>query len=125
MLTCLPSVFFIFSALTEVLLARHRKKEKRFGPSPANNYTSGYGSKKRGLFGLRRNKGTAATAGDSTLPTHTHPDEVRESYNTDTTRVGETGAAYPKHGEAGYGHGAAATNNGTYNNRYGDGTYNA
>ena len=116
MLTCLPSFFFIISALTEVLLARHRKKEKRFGPSPANNYTSGYGSKRRGLFGFRRNRGTAATANDNALPTHTHPDEVRESYNTDTTRIGENGAGYNnnnnKYGESGY-------------NRYGDGTYNA
>ncbi|ROW02637.1 hypothetical protein VSDG_01609 [Cytospora chrysosperma] len=101
-------VFFIISALTEVLLARQRKKEKRFGPSPANNYTSGYGSRRRGLFGFRRNKGTASTA--DALPTHPHPDQVRDSYNTEATRVGEPPAAtYSKYGEAGY------NPHGTYN----------
>lgn len=99
-----PSVFFVFSALTEVLLARQRKKEKRFGPSPANNYTSGYGSKRRGLFGFRRNK--AAGAGDAAsdaLPMHTHPDQVRNSYNTEATRVGDNpAAAHYKYGDAGY-----------------------
>ena len=40
----------------EVVLVRHRRKENRFGPSPANNYTSGYG-RKGGFFGrFRRNK---------------------------------------------------------------------
>lgn len=29
------------SIVTQLLLARHRKREKRYGPSPANNYTSG------------------------------------------------------------------------------------
>ncbi|KUI56816.1 hypothetical protein VP1G_04129 [Cytospora mali] len=92
-------VFFIFSALSEVLLARQRKKEKRFGPSPANNYTSGYGSRRRGLFGFRRNRATAGTADDpNALPTHTHPDQVRDSYNTEATRVGETGNGYNKYG---------------------------
>lgn len=58
---------------------------------------------------------------------HTSPDQVRTSYNTEATRVGE-GSPYNKYGEAGYNeHGTA-----TYGapapapapNRYGDGTYN-
>jgi hypothetical protein len=87
----LPSFFFILSAVIDIYLARHRHKEKRFGPSPANNYTSGYA--KRGLFGFRRKRpGTAGTAGNSedpnALPSHTHPADVRDSYATEQTRVG-------------------------------------
>ncbi|KAI7777943.1 hypothetical protein LA080_002928 [Diaporthe eres] len=116
-------VFFIISALTELALGRHRKKEQRFGPSPANNYTSGYGSKRRGLFGLRRNKGTGTDGlGDpNALPMHTSPDQVRTSYNTEATRVGE-GSPYNKYGEAGYNEHGTATHANT--GRYGDGTYN-
>lgn len=118
-------VFFIISALTELALGRHRKKEQRFGPSPANNYTSGYGSRpKRGLFGLRRNKraDTDNLADPNALPMHTSPDQVRTSYNTEATRVGE-GSPYNKYGEAGYNeHGMPATHANT--GRYGDGTYN-
>lgn len=117
-------VFFIISALTELALGRHRKKEQRFGPSPANNYTSGYGSKRRGLFGLRRNKGTGNdTLGDpNALPMHTSPDQVRTSYNTEATRVGE-GSPYNKYGEAGYNEHGTVTQ-AHQPGRYGDGTYN-
>ncbi|CAJ2507729.1 Uu.00g089150.m01.CDS01 [Anthostomella pinea] len=77
-------VFFLLSAIVEFVLVRHRRKERRFGPSPNNNYTSGYGQ--GGFMGrFRRNK-----TGDSdgnTLPTHTHPDQVRPSYNTDSTAI--------------------------------------
>jgi hypothetical protein len=34
-------VLFIITALMQIVLVRKHKKEKRFGPSPANNYTSG------------------------------------------------------------------------------------
>ncbi|KAJ0116910.1 hypothetical protein J7T55_003324 [Diaporthe amygdali] len=116
-------VFFIVSAVTELALGRHRKKEQRFGPSPANNYTSGYGSRKRGLFGLRRNKraDTDNLADPNALPMHTSPDQVRTSYNTEATRVGE-GSPYAKYGEAGYNEHGTATHANT--GRYGDGTYN-
>ncbi|KAI3401053.1 hypothetical protein diail_762 [Diaporthe ilicicola] len=117
-------VFFIISALTELALGRHRKKEQRFGPSPANNYTSGYGAgPKRGLFGLR-NKKRADTDGlgdPNALPMHTSPDQVRTSYNTEATRVGET-SPYNKYGEAGYNEHGTVTHGNT--GRYGDGTYN-
>jgi hypothetical protein len=96
-------VFFILSILVEVVLVRHRRKEARFGPSPANNYTSGYG--KRGKFmGLFKRRGTAATQEDpNALPMHTTPNQVRQSYNTESTAVGHEPAGYPKHTEAGYG----------------------
>ncbi|ROW11635.1 hypothetical protein VPNG_05605 [Cytospora leucostoma] len=87
------AVWFLVSALTEVLLARHRRKEKRFGPSPRNNYTSGYGTRKRGLFSRRPQPAAGTPYGDSVLPTHTTPDQVRESYATETTRVGDAPAA--------------------------------
>lgn len=125
MLTLVTSVFFIISALTELALGRHRKKEQRFGPSPANNYTSGYGSKRRGgLFGFRKNKRADTDLGDpNALPMHTSPDQVRTSYNTEATRVGE-GSPYNKYGEAGYNEHGTATYGASAPNRYGDGTYN-
>ncbi|OTA92654.1 hypothetical protein M434DRAFT_396318 [Hypoxylon sp. CO27-5] len=97
-------IFFVFSALLEVVLVRHRRKEQRFGPSPANNYTSGYG-RRRGIFGLFRRRKTVDTTDSNALPEHTHPDQMRQSYNTETTAVG---------GEAG-------TQNGTYNKYQHDG----
>ena len=58
-LTChadpLPSVIFFIAALVQILLARRNKKEKRFGPSPANNYTAGTG---RGKFWQRKPRTT-------------------------------------------------------------------
>jgi len=49
---------FLCTAAMQVALVRHHKKEKRYGPSPDNGYTAGYGKKKRFGFG-RKNKGTA------------------------------------------------------------------
>lgn len=124
-LTTSPSVFFIVSALTELALGRHRKKEQRFGPSPANNYTSGYGAgPKRGLFGLRRkNRADTDGLGDpNALPLHTSPDQVRTSYNTEATRVGE-GSPYNKYGEAGYPGDGVPTTAHQPTQPYGDGTY--
>jgi hypothetical protein len=40
------SVLFFISALVQLALGRHHKREKRFGPSPANGYTSGTGRRK-------------------------------------------------------------------------------
>ena len=42
----LYSCLFLISAALEVVLSRARKREKRYGPSPANNYTSGYGKRR-------------------------------------------------------------------------------
>lgn len=38
-------MLFLIAALVQIALGRHHKKEKRFGPSPANNYTRGSGIK--------------------------------------------------------------------------------
>ncbi|XDG02194.1 hypothetical protein ABKA04_001809 [Annulohypoxylon sp. FPYF3050] len=87
-------VFFVFSALLEVVLVRHRRKEQRFGPSPANNYTSGY-AKRRGLLGLFRKKRAAEPEDNpNALPAHVQPDELRQSYNTEATAVGPEAASY-------------------------------
>ena len=48
----LNSVLFLISAGLEIVLSRARKREKRYGPSPANNYTSGSGKQK---FWQRKN----------------------------------------------------------------------
>ncbi|KAK5993284.1 hypothetical protein PT974_06713 [Cladobotryum mycophilum] len=140
-------IFFVFSILVEVALARNRRREKRYGPSPQNDYTSGYG--KRGgflgrLFG-RRKPGDAVADDANMLPPHTHPDQLdnnnnRHSYTTETTDhhanpyVNNDG--YTKY-ETGYGHHGATTGHGPavppqsdafqgvapHNYRYGDGVY--
>lgn len=127
--------FFIFSAITEVFLARNHRREKRFGPSPHNNYTSGSGTKpgstRRSRFGAgaagggflgrlmskRSRRNTGGVNGDE-LPHHTAPEQVRDSYATDATAVGShhaptrdynTGVggtnAYNKYDQPGYGAG--------------------
>ncbi|KAI1180807.1 hypothetical protein F4777DRAFT_527072 [Nemania sp. FL0916] len=93
--------FFLISAFVEVILIRHRRKEHRFGPSPANNYTSGYG-KRGGFFSrFRRRKGSEEEAiNPNALPEHTHPEHVNASYNLDSTTNGH----YNKYGESGFQH---------------------
>lgn len=66
---------------------RHHRKEKRFGPSPNNNYTSGY-AKKRGIFS-RFSRRKAPADDEQGLPHHPAPDayDNRQSYATETTAV--------------------------------------
>ncbi|KAF9885894.1 hypothetical protein FE257_012274 [Aspergillus nanangensis] len=65
--------FFLLSILFQVLFARHHKREKRFGPSPANGYT--YGTRRRAFW--RRNKNNPETASsDDMLPNHPTPNDV-------------------------------------------------
>ncbi|EGO61193.1 hypothetical protein NEUTE1DRAFT_120227 [Neurospora tetrasperma FGSC 2508] len=83
-------VVFILSPFMELVLVRHRKKEKRYGPSPANDYTSGSG-RKPGFFASLRGKGSGHPDADlmnNKLPEHTSPSDVRDSYTTEQTRVG-------------------------------------
>lgn len=83
------SLFFILSAILETLLIRHRRKAKRFGPSPVNGYTSGYG-KTKGFFGRfqRKKQPTDLSDNPNALPEHPHPDDLnRVSYGTEQTRV--------------------------------------
>lgn len=81
------AVLFLVSALVQFCLGRIHKKEKRFGPSPANGYTKGSGIK----FFDRRNRrnrgvrdaemaGTVPATGTSTLAPATH--DYRPSHDT-------------------------------------------
>jgi len=83
------SVFFLLSIPVEFGLIQHRRKERAFGPSPNNGYTAGSPKRK---FWQRKPKTTRDAAwaeknGD-TLPTHTTPVDVRDSYATESTAVG-------------------------------------
>lgn len=92
-------ILFLITAALQVLLVRHHKKEKRYGPSPANNYTSGTG--RRPFW--RRNKkvhntrdAEMATAGTGAIrPSH-------DTGYTGTTVEGSNGMAEPKYGQEGY-----------------------
>ncbi|KAH7309964.1 hypothetical protein BKA65DRAFT_519199 [Rhexocercosporidium sp. MPI-PUGE-AT-0058] len=80
-------VFFFISIFFELLLIRHRKKERAFGPSPNNGYTAGSPKRK---FWQRKSKHNKAYADENpdVLPTHATPADMRQSYATDTTAVG-------------------------------------
>ncbi|KAL4872852.1 hypothetical protein BDV12DRAFT_161625 [Aspergillus spectabilis] len=72
--------FFLISILFQFLLGRHHKREKRFGPSPNNNYT--YGSQRRGFW--NRNKRAPENAsGDDMLPGHPTPRDVEHGPASD------------------------------------------
>lgn len=89
---------FFITAILQVLLVRHHKKEKRYGPSPANNYTSGAG---RRPFWKRNKKihntrdAEMATAG-AIRPSH-------DTAYTGTTMNGPNAVAEPKYAHEGYG----------------------
>lgn len=109
-------VFFIFSILTEIALVRHHRKEKRFGPGPQNDYTSGYGSRSGGFLGriFRRRGGKKDIHNeDNVLPQHTTPDQLdnRQSYATETTAVPHDAPYNPDYNkqEAGYGYPTTTT----------------
>jgi len=91
-------VLFPISLLLELALIKHHKKEKAFGPSPNNGYTAGTPRRK---FWQRKpknnNSGFVGTKNVDTLPTHTTPTDMRTSYATDTTAVGEQPQVYNKY----------------------------
>src|ERR1700761_1878074 len=88
---------FLVTALVQALLARHHKKEKRYGPSPKNNYTRGTG--RRSFW--RRNRQIRSTK-DAEMATGTVPGAAyRPSYETGSTMYGGS-APYttePKYGQ--------------------------
>jgi hypothetical protein len=89
------ALLFIVTALFQVFLVRKHKKEKRFGPGPSNNYTSGPAKRN---FWQRKPKtaerdaemATATTAGAGGL-TANHANDIRPSH--DTAYTGSTVAA--------------------------------
>jgi hypothetical protein len=95
---------FLLTAIIQMLLARHHKKEKRFGPSPKNNYTKGTG--RRPFW--KRNRKVYSTR-DAELATGTVPAAgYRPSHETGMTGSTMHGgqmpmAAEPKYGQPGYG----------------------
>ncbi|ERF68284.1 hypothetical protein EPUS_02740 [Endocarpon pusillum Z07020] len=106
-------LLFILSAILQFLMIRNHKKEKRYGPSPSNNYTSGPG--KTPFWKRNRNKRATRDAELATAPGTTgYGRPSHETGFTDTTMVG--GVPEPKYGQPGYGqpHGqtahAASTN---------------
>jgi len=97
---------FLVTAAFEVLLIHHHRKEKRFGPSPANDYTAGSG--RRPFW--RRRRGPQATR-DAEIATAgtVHNAGYRPSHETHMTgsTVNNAGqppmASEPKYGQPGYG----------------------
>jgi hypothetical protein len=95
---------FLLSAVFNVLLVQHHKKEKKYGPSPANNYTKGSGRRpfwKRNKTPKGTRDAELATAGT----THHHSRVSHETGMTGTTINGghPTHVGDPKYGQPGYG----------------------
>lgn len=111
--------FFVFSILTELASIRHTRKQRRalaVGIDPVYPGGSGGGGPlapppKRGFFGRmlggrgkRRDTGLTMGPNPNALPQHALPDDVRESYATDRTRVGTAnGNDAHKYESLGYG----------------------
>ncbi|KAF2281445.1 uncharacterized protein EI97DRAFT_367368 [Westerdykella ornata] len=83
------AVLFFISAFVQLALGRHHKREKRYGPSPANNYTYGRGTKfwrRKGHTGPRDPEmaGTvsAVGAGQTTGTLAPGANDYRPSYDT-------------------------------------------
>ncbi|APA08245.1 hypothetical protein SS1G_00038 [Sclerotinia sclerotiorum 1980 UF-70] len=100
------AVFFFISLFVEIALIKHHKKEKAFGPSPNNGYTAGRSRRKFWQRQPARDgeymAGGIASEKPDSLPAHTSPDDVRNSYATDTTMMGRSHEGYGSH--TGYGH---------------------
>lgn len=127
------ALLFLVTAALQIALVRHHKKEKRFGPSPDNNYTSGSGKAgKRGRFARNKNTknlddselGTTGAAGKRSLFARN-----KKTNNLNDNELGTTGAIVggvgvgeaaahhhdirPSH-ETGYTGSTVAGNNNTY-----------
>ena len=103
----IAAFLFLVTAIMQLLLIKHHKKEKAFGPGPSNNYTEGYGKKPRGGLFARKNKNknldTELGAG-TVASTGTHPSalaaghqDIRPSHDT-----GYTGSTVAAPGTAAY-----------------------
>ncbi|OAL40310.1 hypothetical protein AYO20_00046 [Fonsecaea nubica] len=95
---------FLVTAGMQMLLARHHKKEKRYGPSPANNYTKGIG--RRPFW--KRNRATGSTRDAEIATGTTPPAAYRPSDETGMTGSTMHGThvpvtSEPKYGQPGYG----------------------
>lgn len=92
---------FLITAGWSILLVKHHKKEKAFGPSPSNNYTSGAGKRK---FWQRKSKTPKGTRDAEMATAHT-AGHNRVSHETQSTMVGGQAplTSEPKYGQPGYG----------------------
>jgi hypothetical protein len=103
---------FLVTAAVQFMLIKHHKKEKAYGPSPKNNYTSG---SRRPFW--KRNKAHKGTRDAEMATSHHVPAHSRvsnETGMTDSTAVNgyAPATAEPKYGQPGYGqtHYGQATN---------------
>lgn len=87
-----PRFTFLLSSVLELALARHHQRQKAFGPSPHNNYTSGTyptgPNLKFPFFGRRQRNAQLAEPSPDALPSFATPadftpirEEVRTSYS--------------------------------------------
>jgi hypothetical protein len=107
------SIFlFLVTAVLQFLLARHHQKEKRYGPSPSNNYTHGATTTRQPFWKRTRKTHTtrdAEIATSGTAPVH---DMTTTGYRP-SHETGMTGSTMhngnaslttePKYGQPGYG----------------------
>jgi hypothetical protein len=101
---------FLCTAVMQVLLVRHHRKEKRYGPSPSNNYTSGPG-KKGGLFS-RKKKNNNTTLKEAEAG-HGESPLVGDSY---TNGNGYTNGTHAH--DTGYTNGTHSTTTNTHSGYY-------
>lgn len=88
------AILFLITAAMQVALVRHHKKEKRYGPSPSNNYTSGYGKRK---FWQRKPKNNNTRDAEMASGGLAAPGpDMRPSHETGTTLGNNNAAAYDK-----------------------------
>ena len=101
-LSVLAIFLFLVSAAWQILLVRHHKKEKKFGPGPSNNYTKG---SRRPFW--KRNKAPKGTR-DAEMATAGTGHNPRVSHETGTTLTNggfAPGTTEAKYGQPGYGSG--------------------
>ncbi|CAG7966061.1 unnamed protein product [Penicillium nalgiovense] len=111
-------VFYLTSILFQILLARHHKREKRFGPSPTNGYTHG---SRKAFWRRNKNNPEAPVGGADALPGHPTPYEVEMGDEPKTEKgwfsswgknknTANGPAAAPAPGSYGYGNSAYTGN---------------
>lgn len=70
------SFFFFISIFIHIFLNRHHRRDKHFGPSPSNGYTSGRGRGARFWRSKKKNAAAAHAADDKFQTQHPLPQDV-------------------------------------------------
>jgi hypothetical protein len=119
---------FLLSALVQVMLMRHHKKEKAFGPSPTNGYTKGSGMKFWQRKKAHRTTGhrdpevgtipATTTGGLAATATHDYRPSHDTAFSGSTVAAPHNGYDSHKPVQGGYHTAPVGTygNPGTYNN---------